>query len=139
LAEEYRSTSDSEAEAKKSGASAVTYPAQVGNFKLEGNLEFRFPVYKFLNGAVFGDLGNIWLIGREQADVDPESYFRFDRFYDQLALNTGIGARMDFGFFLFRIDWGLRLHVPNKPSGQKWIRKLTLRQSAFSFSVGYPF
>jgi outer membrane protein assembly factor BamA len=139
LAEEYRTASEAEAEVKKSGASAVTYPAQVGNFKLEGNLEFRFPIYKFLNGAVFGDLGNIWLIGREQADVDPESYFRFDRFYDQLALNTGIGARMDFGFFLFRIDWGLRLHDPNKPSGQKWIRNLTLRQSAFSFSVGYPF
>ena len=116
-----------------------SYPAQVGNFKLESNLEFRFPVYKFLNGALFADLGNIWLIGKRETGIDPDSYFKFNRFYDQLALNTGLGARFDFGFFLFRVDWGIRLHDPNKPVGQKWIRGLTLRQTAFNFSVGYPF
>ena len=135
LADEYKPPAGGET----GGESAVTYPAQVGNFKLETNLEFRFPVYKFLNGAVFADLGNIWLIGKRHADVEPEAYFKFNRFYDQLALNTGLGARMDFGFFLFRIDWGIRLHDPNKPSGEKWMRNLTLRQTAFSFSVGYPF
>jgi outer membrane protein assembly factor BamA len=121
----------------RAGGARDFYPAQVGNFKLEANLEFRFPVYKFLRGAMFADLGNIWLLGGGQADAD--SYFRFNRFYDQLGFNTGLGARFDFDFFLFRVDWGVRLHDPNKPSGQKWIHELTLRQTAFSFSVGYPF
>lgn len=116
-----------------------TYPAYVGNFKLEGNIEFRFPVYKFLNGAVFADLGNIWMVGSRDEKTDPNAYFKFNRFYNQLGLNTGLGARFDFGFFLFRVDWGLRLHDPNKASGQKWIRGLTMRQSTFSFNVGYPF
>ena len=119
--------------------SDVTYPSRVGNFKLEANLEFRFPVYKFLNGAAFLDMGNIWMIGSRQEGVEPESYFRFNRFYDQLGLNTGLGARFDFGFFLFRVDWGIRLHNPNKPVGEKWMSGFTLRQTAFSFSVGYPF
>jgi outer membrane protein assembly factor BamA len=120
-------------------ASTTTYPAYVANFKLESNLEFRFPVYRFLNGAAFTDLGNIWQTGPRAAGDDPDAYFRFDRFYDQLGLAAGLGARLDFDFFLFRVDWGVRLHDPNKPSGQRWIRELTLRQSAFSFSVGYPF
>jgi outer membrane protein assembly factor BamA len=115
------------------------YPAYVANFKLETNLELRFPVYRFLNGAVFADLGNIWQIGRRPAGDDPEAYFRFSRFYDQLGLDTGLGARFDFDFFLFRVDWGIRLHDPNQPVGQKWMKQLTLRQTAFSFSVGYPF
>ncbi len=127
-----------EEEGKTDGPGAA-YPAQVGNFKLESNLEFRFPVYKFLKGAVFADLGNIWILGKAEEGVDPGSYFRFDRFYDQLALNTGLGARLDFSFFLLRVDWGVRLHDPNKPAGQKWTKHLTLRNTAFSFSVGYPF
>jgi len=117
----------------------TTYPAYVANFKLETNLELRFPVYKFLNGAVFADLGNIWQIGPRREGIDPAEYFRFNRFYDQLGFNTGLGARFDFDFFLFRVDWGIRLHDPNKSIGQKWIRNLTLRQTTFSFSVGYPF
>ena len=126
-------------EAGADPGSATKYPAQVGNFKLETNLEFRFPVYKVLNGAVFADLGNVWMIGPRQKKIDENSYFKFSRFYDQLGFNSGLGARFDFGFFLFRVDWGLRLHDPNQPSGQKWIRNLTLRQSTFSFNVGYPF
>ncbi len=87
----------------------------------------------------FADLGNIWFIGPKSVGDDPDAYFSFDRFYDQLGFNTGLGARFDFDFFLFRVDWGLQLHNPNKQAGERWIRRLTLRQSAFSFNVGFPF
>ena len=123
----------------ETGSTGITYPAQVGNFKLETNLEFRFPVYKFLNGALFADLGNIWVIGSRKLNPDPDAYFRLDRFYDQLALNTGLGARLDFGYFLVRVDWGVRLHDPNAPAGQQWIQRLAMKKTAFNFSVGYPF
>lgn len=133
LGNEYREKEEDE------DKSTIDYPSQVGNFKLETNAEFRFPVYKFLNGAVFADLGNIWFIGSRLDQTEPEAYFKFNRFYDQLGLNTGLGARFDFGFFMFRLDWGLRLHDPNQPIGHKWIGRLTMRKSTFSFNVGYPF
>lgn len=113
------------------------FPRQLGNFKLETNLELRFPVWGFLNGAVFADVGNIWFAiqGGETADEK----FRFNRFFKQLGFNTGLGARLDFDFFVFRVDWGIKLHDPNEPVGQRWIQNFRLSNTTLSFGVGYPF
>ena len=35
---------------------------KMGDVKLEGNLEFRFPFYSYLKGAAFVDVGNVWLL-----------------------------------------------------------------------------
>jgi outer membrane protein assembly factor BamA len=120
-------------------ADTLRYPIQQGNFRLEANLEYRFPVYRVLQGAVFVDVGNVWRVGDRSEGVPAESRFRFDRFYKQLGVDSGLGARFDFNFFLLRVDWGLQLHNPNRAPGDRWIRRLTLRQSAFSFNVGFPF
>ncbi|MFQ8826351.1 MAG: BamA/TamA family outer membrane protein [Alistipes sp.] len=40
------------------------YPSQLANFKLETNLEARFPVWGILQGALFFDLGNIWFMNQ---------------------------------------------------------------------------
>lgn len=115
-----------------------TFPSQVGNFKLETNLEFRFPVWGFLHGGVFCDLGNIWFI--RQGTFNAAETFRFDTFYRQLGFNTGLGLRFDFNFFVFRVDWGIQLHNPNKPEGQRWvIRNFYLKNTSLNFGVGYPF
>ncbi|MCD7962039.1 MAG: BamA/TamA family outer membrane protein [Rikenellaceae bacterium] len=113
------------------------YPMQYGNFKLETNLEFRFPIYNFFHGAFFTDIGNVWYT--EGDDKDPLAVFKFDTFYKQLGVAGGFGLRLDFNFFIFRLDWGLRLHDPNKPKQYRWIQHLTLRQSSFNFGIGYPF
>lgn len=113
------------------------YPTQLGNFKLETNLEFRFPVYGFLNGAVFTDVGNIWLVGRNI--YTPEAKFNIHNFYKQLGVAAGLGARFDFNFFLIRVDWGMKIHDPNEPKDFRWIRNFTLRNSTFNFGIGYPF
>ncbi len=113
------------------------YPSKLGNVKLEANAEFRFPVYRFLNGAVFTDVGNVW--NTPNVAEGEHDVFRFNRFYKQLGFNGGLGARFDFGYFLFRLDWGVQLHNPNENPGSRWIRNLTLNQTTFSFNVGYPF
>lgn len=118
------------------------YPSQVGNMKLEANIEFRFPVWDFVRGAVFVDAGNIWFAGRrdyEDSQMNDAAMFRFGTFYRQLGLNTGLGVRLDFRRFLFRIDWGVKLHDPGLPSGGRWVRGLRLRNTALNFGVGYPF
>lgn len=113
------------------------FPNQLGDFKLETNLESRFRIRGLLYGAIFADVGNIWYIGKGQPD--KESKFRFNRFYKQLGFNTGAGLRFDFGFFLARLDWGIQIHNPSRPAGDRWISNLRFRNTALHFAIGYPF
>ena len=118
------------------------YPSQVGNLKLEANAEFRFPVWDFLHSAVFFDLGNIWFAGKrnyDDPDLSEAAVFRFNSFYKQLALNTGLGLRLDFSRFIFRVDWGIKLHDPGQPHGKRWIQNFRLKNTVLNFGVGYPF
>ncbi|MFI3331037.1 MAG: BamA/TamA family outer membrane protein [Rikenellaceae bacterium] len=114
-----------------------TYPNQLGNMKLEANLELRFPVWGILHGALFFDVGNIWFL--KETDSTPEGVFKFDSFYKQLGFNTGLGARLDFDFFILRLDWGLKIHDPNLSSGYRWIDHFHFDNTSFNFGVGYPF
>ena len=117
----------------------VVYPTQLGDMKLEANLEFRFPIWSMFHGAAFFDLGNIWYIGRKGASYDESAVFHFNSFYKQLAFNTGIGLRLDIDFAILRLDWGIQLHNPNKPVGERWIHNFKWRNTSLNFGVGFPF
>ena len=117
----------------------VIYPTQLGDMKLEANLEFRFPIWYIFQGATFFDLGNIWYIGRKDVSYPDSSVFRFNNFYKQLAFNTGIGIRLDIDFAILRLDWGIQLFNPNNPEGQRWIHNFKWRNTSLNFGVGYPF
>ncbi len=125
------------------GASAaptnVVYPTQLGDMKLEANLEFRFPIWDMFHGATFFDLGNIWYIGRKDSNYPEGSVFHFNSFYKQLAFNTGIGVRLDIDFAILRLDWGIQLHNPNNPVGQRWIHDFKWKNTSLNFGVGFPF
>ena len=56
-----------------------------------------------------------------------------------MGFNTGIGLRLDIKFAVLRLDWGVQLHNPNNPSGEKWIHNLRWKNTALNFGVGYPF
>ncbi len=115
----------------------ITYPSQLGNMRLEANLELRFPVVKSLHGALFFDAGNVWYTGDDSLD-DP-SVFHFDTFLGQMGFNTGLGVRLDFKVTVVRLDWGIRLHNPNNPAGERWIHGFHLDDTALNFGIGYPF
>ena len=115
------------------------YPAQLGDMKLEANLEFRFPIWGLVQGATFFDAGNIWYMHENDDEYAPEAVFHLRNFYKQLGFNTGLGLRFDIKFAVLRIDWGLQLHNPNRPEGDRWIRKFRWHNTAFNFGVGYPF
>lgn len=113
---------------------------QTADIKLEMNLEYRFPLFWLLEGALFLDAGNIWAI--RESSSPPGGLFKWDEFYKQIALGTGFGTRFDFNYFIFRIDAGLKLNDPSAPVSERWIpfnRSYTWDDVAFNFAIGYPF
>ena len=117
----------------------VIYPTQLGDMKLEANIEFRFPIWGIFHGATFFDAGNVWYVEHKGVEYPEGSVFRFNEFYKQIALNTGIGLRLDVKFAILRLDWGIRLHDPNKPVGERWIHNFKWKNTSLNFGVGYPF
>lgn len=120
-------------------AQDTPYPVQMGDIRLEGNIEFRFPIWDMFHGATFVDVGNVWYLGRDKDEVPADGIFHFDKFYKQLGLNTGLGLRLDITFVILRLDWGLQLHNPNRPEGERWIHDFRWKNMALNFGVGYPF
>ncbi len=114
------------------------YPNKVGDIRLEANIEFRFPIWENIHGATFFDVGNVWYLNSNSYD-DPAGIFHFDSFYKQLGFNTGLGLRLDISFAILRLDWGIQLHNPNRPLGDRWINKFAWRNTSLNFGVGYPF
>jgi len=120
---------------------------RTGDMKLEGNIEYRFPLFKFfgntLESAVFGDFGNIWLL-RNTANFAGAN-FDWNNFKEGIALDAGIGLRFNFGFFVIRVDGAVPMRNPGKVAGERWVYhnynsiKSTYRASNINFGIGYPF
>lgn len=122
--------------------SKLVYDLQVGDIKLDLNLEYRFKVLSFLELAAFVDAGNIWTI--YDYDDQPGGVFRWDSFYKQIAWSYGVGVRFDLSLLIFRVDFGVKLHDPSRiyenkqwrtaANGLGWRDDMT-----FHFAIGYPF
>jgi len=111
---------------------------RIGDIQMEASAEYRFPIYSFLNGAFFADLGNIWTL--KPVDYLPGGDFRLDSFYKQFGFDAGLGFRFDFSFFIFRLDAAVPLHDPSKSEGNRWVAgKLQLGDSNWQIGIGYPF
>ena len=111
-------------------------PSQTGDFKMEANVEYRFPVVWKLEGALFADAGNVWNL--RLADYMEGSNFSFDT----IAADWGMGIRVNLDFILVRIDLGLKVYEPCRPAGERLIGPEQWLQSgnfALHFGVGYPF
>lgn len=117
--------------------STFSIPNQAGDIRLEVNLEYRFPLFWKLEGALFADAGNIWTLPRE-AGADA-GVFRFRDFYKSIAMDAGAGIRVNLDFVILRLDLGM---IVRDPVRQAWIplsRWLKKDNYSFQFGVGYPF
>jgi len=111
---------------------------RMGDIQFEANIELRFPVYSFIKGALFTDIGNIWLL--KDAESYPGGNFSFDRFYKELAIDIGLGVRLDFNFFLMRVDFAIPLYNPANPENQRWVlNEWRFSDVIINFGIGYPF
>lgn len=124
--------------------SSFVIPNQTGDMKLEANVEYRFPLFWKFSGALFVDAGNVWNLKRPAALSDEAelSYISGKTIWEGMAMNWGLGLRVDLDFLVIRVDWGLRLHDPVRADGERWLNpKLWFRRDGYAlhFGVGYPF
>lgn len=127
---------------------------QSGNLKLEGNVEYRFPIWNYLKGALFADAGNVWLTSEvEISEDETEENIAFNEelvakgkfgsnWAKELGIGVGVGLRVDIQSFVIRFDLASPLQVPYLPEGER-IRTPFLDGGSnnliFNFAIGYPF
>jgi outer membrane protein assembly factor BamA len=116
------------------------YPNQSADIKIEANIEYRFKLFWILESALFVDLGNVWAINRNDNRVG--AVFKFNKFYDEFAVGTGLGFRLATNYFIIRTDLGLKLRDPALLPGERWIpgqREFNSSDLNLNIAIGYPF
>jgi outer membrane protein assembly factor BamA len=112
------------------------YPQVGGDYKLEFNTELRFPLFGRVKGATFVDAGNVWT---KDAILYGNDGKLSSRFLSDLAVDAGLGARVDLNFLIIRLDLGFPLRVPYKPRGQEWDFGNAFKDMVYNIAIGYPF
>ncbi|WP_266205569.1 translocation and assembly module lipoprotein TamL [Pontibacter kalidii] len=118
---------------------------QPGEVLLEANLEYRFNMFSFINGAFFVDAGNVWLLEPNQGR--PGADFQFNRFYKELAVGTGFGLRFDLSVLILRFDFATKVYDPAQWKEDRFVLpRFNLtdfftrnNQSTLQIGIGYPF
>ena len=120
------------------------FPDQTGDIKLELNSEFRPHLTGPLYGAIFIDAGNIWLFNDSTHTGKPGAKFT-GKFLKQLAVDVGVGLRLDIRVFVVRLDLGFPIRKPwvippsviNQInfSDKEWRRQ----NLVYNLAIGYPF
>lgn len=121
------------------------YPQVGGDYKLEMNTELRFPIVApRVKGAVFLDAGNVWT--RDTILYSPTGQLT-KSFLKQLAVDAGVGLRVDASILIIRLDVAFPLAKPWLSEGKRWVlSKVDLWDNAwrsqnlvFNIGIGYPF
>lgn len=121
-------------------------PDRFGDVQLEGNIEYRLPLFKIssisINGALFTDVGNVWLLKNEAGT--PDQVFKLSRLGTDLAVGSGAGVRADFGFFVIRLDYAYKVKDPspsrdNAAYQNKFFAYPFFKGSQLQIGIGYPF
>lgn len=118
----------------------IDFINQTGDIKLDLSMEYRTFLFWKLHGAVFLDAGNIWTI-RSYED-QPGGQFRIGSFYKQIAAAYGLGLRLNFDFFILRLDGGMKAVNPagqSKETRYPLIHPNFKRDFTLHFAVGLPF
>lgn len=119
-------------------------PDQSGDLKLELNTELRADLFSIVEGAVFVDAGNIWLLNKD--DQKPGAEISGD-FLSELAVGTGVGLRFDLQFLILRTDLAFPIRLPYLEKGNRWVfDQIDFGNSqwrrdnlVFNLAIGYPF
>lgn len=118
----------------------IDFINQTGDIRLDLNVEYRTHLFWKFDGAAFIDAGNIWTL-RDYPD-QPGGQFKLDQFYKQIAASYGLGMRLNFGYFILRLDGAMKAINPvydNSKEHYPIFHPQWGRDFAFHFAVGMPF
>ena len=118
---------------------ATSFVHQVGDIRMDANIEYRSKLFWKFELATYIDAGNIWT--SRKYDYQPDGNFDFNRFYKEIAVSYGLGLRLDFDYFLVRLDTGFKAYNPQERGAGRWAiyRPNFSNNFAWHFAVGYPF
>jgi outer membrane protein assembly factor BamA len=116
----------------------------IGTVKFLLSTELRFPIYGFLEGAVFVDGGNIFLSGGlEDLQENDGTGFSMNSLVKNMALGTGFGIRLNLDYFVLRADVGVKMRDPGLIGVRSpWVIQDVAwrpRNWTFNIALGYPF
>jgi outer membrane protein insertion porin family len=122
---------------------------QPGDILIELSAEFRRSFIGIIDYALFVDAGNVWLWKSKTTENKPDPQndngtFKFNTFYQEMAVGAGAGLRLDFSFLVFRIDGAYKVFDPARPLGDRFVlNELKFNnlwdKVNFNFGIGYPF
>jgi outer membrane protein insertion porin family len=122
---------------------ALKFVETLGDIKLELNTELRTNIYQFLNSAIFIDAGNIWTKNDDPAY--PGGKFT-GNFIKELAVDAGVGLRLDFQVILIRLDVAFPLRKPWETGNNLSLNNIDISNASwrtknliFNLAIGYPF
>ncbi|MCF8222589.1 MAG: BamA/TamA family outer membrane protein [Bacteroidales bacterium] len=123
----------------------IGYFQMGGDMKLEMNAEYRFTIYNIFKGAVFADAGNVWL--QKSNPLTGGDSFAIARVFNELAVGSGVGLRLDVSFFTLRFDVAIPLRKPWLEEGSRWVTQQPgfwdngglWDNTVLNVAIGYPF
>lgn len=118
----------------------IDFLNQTGDIKIDLNAELRTDLFWKFQGALFIDAGNIWTI--KQYEDQPNGYFKIKSLYDEMAVSYGVGLRMNFDYFILRLDLGMKAINPAYTTKEEHFpiaHTVFSRDYSLHFAVGLPF
>ena len=119
------------------GSSGAVSEFNEANMKIAFNIEYRFGLIGKLNGAIFTDFGNIWNV--YDNTNDPKRTFDGLKDLNEIAIGNGIGLRYNLGYFVLRLDMGLKTYNPALDLNKRWLTDFNLKKAVFNIGLNYPF
>lgn len=121
---------------------------RTGDMTFVMNLETRFPILSKLEGAIFADIGNVWLM-YPNSDM-PGGEFNIHTFIPSMAIGSGIGLRLNVSILTLRLDVGIPVYDPAFDEGLRWryrhwdtypfsITEAHFGPFTLNFGIDYPF
>lgn len=111
---------------------------RVGDLSLVINIEDRFHLFGMFEGAVFLDMGNIWLL--RPSNEFPDGNFDINTFIPQIAMGGGVGLRINISIITLRLDFAIPFYDPQYAQSQRWrFSHWKWNQIVTNFGIDYPF
>ena len=111
---------------------------RVGDLQFVANIEDRFPIAGIFEGALFADIGNVWLL--HPSDQYPGGEFKWESVLKELAVGIGVGLRVNISIATLRLDFAIPLFDPGYSPSLRWrLPHWRFSHVIANFGINYPF